>query len=45
LNYIKKYSPRYVVCGHIHEGEGVKKIGKTEVHNLGVLGNYMMEFD
>ena len=38
LNYIKKYRPRYVFCGHIHEGEGKKRIGETEVYNLGVAG-------
>jgi len=38
LEYIKKYQPRYVFCGHIHEGEGMKKIGRTEVYNLGVAG-------
>lgn len=39
LNYIKKYSPKYVFCGHIHEGEGRVKIGRTEVYNLGVAGH------
>lgn len=38
LNYIKKTKPRYVFCGHIHEGKGKAKIGKTEVYNLGVCG-------
>ena len=38
LNYIKKYNPSYVFCGHIHEGEGVKYIGRTKVYNLGVVG-------
>ncbi len=38
LEYIKKYQPKYVFCGHIHEGEGCKKIGRTEVYNLGVCG-------
>jgi Icc-related predicted phosphoesterase len=44
LNYIKKYQPRYVFCGHIHEGEGMKKIGKTEVYNLGVAGHKIVNF-
>ena len=35
LDYIKKYQPRYVFCGHIHEAKGKAKIGKTEVYNLG----------
>jgi Icc-related predicted phosphoesterase len=39
LAYIKKFQPKYVFCGHIHEGEGMKKIGKTEVYNLGVAGH------
>jgi len=39
LDYIKKYQPKYVFCGHIHEGEGHTKIGKTEVYNLGVAGH------
>ncbi len=39
LNYINSKSPSYVFCGHIHEGEGKKEIGTTEVHNLGV-GSY-----
>ncbi|MBS3100305.1 metallophosphoesterase [Candidatus Pacearchaeota archaeon] len=38
LQYIKSKSPRYVFCGHIHEGKGRKKIGKTEVYNLGFCG-------
>jgi len=39
LDYVKKYQPKYVFCGHIHEGEGKVKIGKTEVYNLGVAGH------
>jgi Icc-related predicted phosphoesterase len=39
LNYIKKHQPRYVFCGHIHESEGMEKIGKTEVYNLGLAGH------
>lgn len=38
LNYIKSTHLRYVLCGHIHEGKGFKKIGKTEVYNLGAAG-------
>ncbi len=38
LDYIKRKQPKYVFCGHIHEGEGKTKIGKTEVYNLGVCG-------
>lgn len=43
LNYIKKYQPKYVFCGHIHEGEGNVKIGKTEIYNLGVAGHKIIE--
>jgi len=27
-------------CGHIHEGEGHKRVGKTDVYNLGCAGGY-----
>jgi Icc-related predicted phosphoesterase len=43
LDYIKRYQPKYVFCGHIHEGEGMKKIGKTRVYNLGVAGHVIVE--
>ena len=43
LNYIKKFQPKYVFCGHIHEGEGMAKIGKTEVYNLGVANHKVVE--
>lgn len=33
--YIRRYKPKLVLCGHIHEGKGTAKIGKTIVHNLG----------
>ncbi|MEN9626380.1 MAG: hypothetical protein RL557_708 [archaeon] len=42
-DYIKKKQPKYVFCGHIHEGQGSAKIGKTEVYNLGVCGWKMVE--
>jgi len=38
LDYIKKKQPRYDFCGHIHEGEGMKNIGKTRVYNFGFCG-------
>ncbi len=44
LDYIKRKQPAYLFCGHIHEGEGKKKIGKTEVHNLGVASYKVIEF-
>lgn len=45
LDYIRKEQPKYVFCGHIHEGKGYKKIGKTEVYNLGVCGYKIVEID
>ncbi len=42
-DYIEKYSPRYVFCGHIHEAEGMKKVGRTEVYNLGNCGYKSVE--
>ncbi len=44
LNYIKSKQPKYVFCGHIHEGEGTKKISKTMVYNLSVGGYKIVEF-
>ncbi|MGC9310079.1 MAG: metallophosphoesterase family protein [Candidatus Nanoarchaeia archaeon] len=43
LNYIKKHQPKYVLCGHIHEGKGKKRIGKTIVYNLGVAGKQILD--
>ncbi len=43
LNYIRRYQPQYAFCGHIHEGEGMVKIGETEVYNLGVGGHKIVE--
>ena len=43
--YIKKYQPQYAFCGHIHEGEGHKKVGKTDVYNLGVCGYKIIEIE
>lgn len=42
LDYIKKYQPKIVLCGHIHEGKGKKKIGKTLVYNAGCCGDYFL---
>ncbi|MFH1425448.1 MAG: metallophosphoesterase [archaeon] len=40
LKAIKKHKPKLVLCGHIHEAKGKKKIGKTGVYNLGSHGDY-----
>ncbi len=42
LNYIKKKQPRYVFCAHIHEGKGKRKIGKTQIYNVGYNGDYVL---
>lgn len=42
LDVIKKHQPRYVFCGHIHEGKGQGKIGKTQVYNVGFNGDYII---
>jgi len=42
LDYVQRKHPRYVFCGHIHEAEGMRRIGKTEVYNLG-LGYKVIE--
>jgi len=42
LKYIKKFQPRYVVCGHIHEGKGKKRLGKTTIINTGHSGDYFI---
>lgn len=36
-DYIKENQPLAVICGHIHEGFGVDKIGETTVINPGSL--------
>jgi Icc-related predicted phosphoesterase len=43
LNYIKKYQPKLVLCGHIHEAKGQAKIGKTQIYNLGLCGHKIIE--
>ncbi len=43
LEYIRKWQPRYVFCGHIHESEGFEKVGRTEVYNLGMGGYKIIE--
>lgn len=36
--YIEENQPLAVVCGHIHEGRGIEKIGDTLVINPGSIG-------
>jgi Icc-related predicted phosphoesterase len=42
LAYIKKYKPKYALCGHIHEGKGKQVVGKTVVYNLGTAGHTVL---
>ena len=37
-DFIKENQPLAVICGHIHEGIGIDKIGNTTVINPGSLG-------
>lgn len=37
-DFITEKQPVAVVCGHIHEGQGVEKIGETTVINPGSMG-------
>ena len=43
LEYIRRYQPRYIFCGHIHEGEGMVKMGETGIFNLGSGGYKIIE--
>ena len=33
--YIKKFQPRIFICGHMHEYQGIKKLGKTLIITTG----------
>ncbi|MCQ2575100.1 MAG: metallophosphoesterase family protein [Treponema sp.] len=37
-DFIKENQPLAVICGHIHEGIGIEKIGETTVINPGSVG-------
>ena len=43
LDYIMDTQPRYVICGHIHEAEGYRKLGESQVYNLGSGGYKIIE--
>ncbi len=42
LDYIKKEQPKYVFCGHIHEGKGQKNLKNTKIVNVGYNGDYFL---
>ncbi len=44
LKFIKKYQPNVMVCGHMHENQGLKRVGKTLVINAGYAhdGHYAL---
>lgn len=42
LDYIKRKQPGYVFCGHIHEGKGMRKIGKSKVYNVGLGADHLL---
>ncbi len=33
--YIKKYAPKLFICGHMHEHQGIKKLGRTIILSHG----------
>ena len=43
LEYIYHYCPKYVFCGHIHEGEGEAINKETQVYNLGTCNFKIIE--
>jgi 3',5'-cyclic AMP phosphodiesterase CpdA len=34
---VEKYQPRLVICGHIHAGAGIGKLGQTKIYNVSIL--------
>jgi Icc-related predicted phosphoesterase len=41
LQYIRRYQPQYVFCGHLHEAEGTENVGQTQIYNLGQGGHWI----
>ena len=41
LKYVKNKRPKYVFCGHIHEGKGSVKVGESNVYNIGCNGDFL----
>lgn len=35
LKYLKKYQPSLMICGHMHEYQGIREIGKTNIISVG----------
>lgn len=45
LKYTLEKKPRYVFCGHIHEGEGHKKVNTTNIYNVGTCKYKIIEIE
>ncbi len=45
--FIEKYRPDLVLCGHVHEARGQDMLGKTVMVNPGMLrnGHALVEID
>ncbi|MCX6749395.1 MAG: metallophosphoesterase [Candidatus Pacearchaeota archaeon] len=46
--YIKKYQPKLFICGHMHEYQGIKRLGKTKIIATGAAHEgkaAIIEFD
>jgi Icc-related predicted phosphoesterase len=43
LDYVMDMQPDYVICGHIHEAEGYRRLGASQVYNLGAGGYKIIE--
>ena len=46
--YIKKFQPKLFICGHMHEYQGMKKLGKTKIIATGSAKQgkaVMLDFD
>lgn len=38
--YISRFEPDVVICGHVHEGYGEMKVGRTFVYNVAMCDEY-----
>jgi len=40
LEAVKRIQPKYLLCGHVHESQGIAFIGKTQVINAACLNEH-----